>query len=315
MVLIIEKIISIFLIMAVGFAANRLGVLPKEANEFLTNLLIKIITPCMIVSSITSKELTEETFAATIETLVLAMLFFIFAAIAGYLICKFIFRVEPENLGVYAFTFGSINSGFIGFPITLALFGADILYLMVLHNIALTVYLYSLGPIILSAGSGSKKAFDLKSFLLSFCNINAIVSFISIVMLFAGLHLPATIFETAETIGDATVPISMLLVGMQLGDTNPVKMLAHGKMVGISFTKMLLLPVLTFLAVNWLPIPSAVKLCLTFAAVFPGAVAAVPVTSLEGKNALPSAEVVAFTTLLSILTIPAFATVLTAYYL
>ena len=301
--------------MAVGFGANRAGILPKEANEFLTNLLIKIITPCMIISSITSKELTEETFAATIETLIFAIVFFVLAAAIGYLLCRFVFRVDKDDLGTYTFTFGSINSGFIGFPITLALFGADILYLMVLHNIALTIYLYSFGPAILALGDRSKKAFDFKSFLRSFWNINAIISFISIVMLFAGLHFPSAIFETAETIGDATVPISMLLVGMQLGDTNPVKMLAHGKMVAISVTKMLLLPVLTFLAVNWLPVPTGVKLCLTFAAVFPAAVAAVPVTTLEGKNALPSAEVVAFTTLLSIVTIPVFATILTAIYL
>lgn len=315
MFLIVEKIVSIFLIMAVGFGANRMGILPKEANEFLTNLLIKIITPGMIIASITSKELTDETFAATIETLIFALIFFILAAAVGYVLCKFVIRVDKEDLGMYAFTFGSINSGFIGFPITLALFGSDILYLMVLHNIALTIYLYSFGPTILALGSGGKKSFDFKSFLLSFWNINAIVSFISIVMLFAGLHFPSAIFETAKTIGDATVPVSMLLVGMQLGETNPVKMLAHGKMVAISVTKMLLLPVLTFLAVNWLPIPSGVKLCLTFAAVFPAAVAAVPVTSLEGKNALASAEVVAFTTLLSIITIPVFATILTAIYL
>ncbi len=312
--LIVEKIVSIFLIMAVGFVANRAGVLPKEANGFLTNLLIKIITPCMIISSITSKELTDETFVATIETLALAMAFFILAALAGYLLGK-LFHVGANDLGTYAFTFGSINSGFMGFPITLALFGADILYLMVIHNITLTIYLYSLGSIFLAMGSGSKKSFSIKSFFKSFLNINAIFSFVSIAMLFAGLHLPSALFETTELIGDATVPVSMLLVGMQLGDTNPLKMLAHGKMVAFSFIKMLLLPAVTFLAVNWLPIPDGVKLCMVFAAVFPAAVGAVPVVALEGKDALPSAEMVAFTTLISIVTIPASAAFLTEYFM
>ncbi len=315
MVIIVEKIISIFLIMAVGFIANRFGVLPDESSKYMTDLLIKVITPCMIISSITSKELTDETLVATIETLIIAVMFFVLAAVIGYLMCRFILHVDSEDLGMYAFTFGSINSGFIGFPITLALFGSDILYLMVIHNIALTIYAYSLGPSIVHIGSETKKSFDIKSFLHSFCNINAIISLISIIMLFSGLHLPSAIFETTETIGDATVPVSMLLVGVQLGGSNPIKMLAHGKMVAISFAKMLLLPVLTFLAVNWLPIPDGVKLCMTFAAVFPAAVAAVPVTALEGKNALSCAEVVAFTTLLSIATIPVFAAFLTEYFM
>lgn len=315
MSLIVEKIVSIFLIMAVGFAANRIGVLPKEGSGFLTNLLIKIITPCMICSSITSKELTDDTFSATLQTLGIAMTFFILAALLGYVLCKYVFRIDQEDIGTYAFAFGSLNSGFMGFPVTLALFGQDILYFMVIHNITLTVYTYSLGSIILSMGSKEKKSFSWKAFLRSFCNINAIVAFISILMLFAGLHLPSIIFQTTETIGNATVPVSMLLVGMQLGDTNPIKMLKHGKMVAVSVTKMLLLPVLTFLAINWLPIAVNVKICVIFAAVFPAAVAAVPVTAMEGKNALASAETVAFTTLLSVITVPVFAAILMGYYL
>ncbi len=133
-------------------------------------------------------------------------------------------------------------------------------------------------------------------------------------MLFAGLHLPAVLFQTTETIGNATVPVSMLLVGMQLGDSNPLGMLKHGRMVAISVVKMLLLPVLTFLAINWLPLAVNVKVCLIFAAVFPAAVAAVPVTAMEGKNTLASAETVAFTTLLSVVTVPLFAAILMGYY-
>ena len=185
---------------------------------------------------------------------------------------------------------------------------------MVLHNIMLTIYTYTFGPTILSLGSKEKKSFNWKAFLLSFCNINAVVAFISIIMLFAGLHLPAFLFQTTETIGNATVPVSMLLVGMQLGDSNPLGMLKHGRMVAISVVKMLLLPVLTFLAINWLPLAVNVKVCLIFAAVFPAAVAAVPVTAMEGKNTLASAETVAFTTLLSVVTVPLFAAILMGYY-
>ena len=179
--------------MAVGFVANRTGVLPREGNKFLTNLLIKIIAPCMIFSSITSKELTDDTFAATLYTLLGAALFSVCAAALGWVLCKYLLRVSPlEDVGVYAFVFASLNSGFMGFPITLALFGQDILYFMVVHNITLTLYLYTLGPIILSMGSQGpqkKSAFDLRSVLASLLNINTIVAFISIVMLFAGLHL------------------------------------------------------------------------------------------------------------------------------
>lgn len=334
MELIVGKVLAIFLLMAAGFGVGRLKVLPEGSNATLNLLLIKVVTPCMILSSITSKELTDDTLSMTLQTFAGSVVFFAIAGVLGYFFAKHMLRVSPSsNIGVYTFAFASINTGFMGFPVTLALFGQDIFYLMVMQNVILTVYLYSAGPLMLrlgcesdeilpagtadtvkttgTAGSGSA----LKSFFMSFWNPNAVASVISLVMLFAGLHLPKLIFEPVQTLGDATIPLSMLLVGIQLSESNISGLIKNGKILAFSLVKMLLLPVLTFLAVNWLPLAVSVKVCLIFAAVFPAAVAVVPVAAMENKNSLAAAELIAITTLLSVGTIPLFATLLTQFYL
>lgn len=334
MELIVGKVLAIFLLMAAGFGVGRLKVLPEGSNATLNVLLIKVVTPCMILSSITSKELTDDTLSMTLQTFAGSVVFFAIAGVLGYFFAKHMLRVSPSsNIGVYTFAFASINTGFMGFPVTLALFGQDIFYLMVMQNVILTVYLYSAGPLMLrlgcesdeilpagtadtvkttgTAGSGSA----LKSFFMSFWNPNAVASVISLVMLFAGLHLPKLIFEPVQTLGDATIPLSMLLVGIQLSESNISGLIKNGKILAFSLVKMLLLPVLTFLAVNWLPLAVSVKVCLIFAAVFPVAVVVAPVTAMENKNSLAAAELIAITTLLSVGTIPLFATLLTQFYL
>lgn len=334
MELIVGKVLAIFLLMAAGFGVGRLKVLPEGSNATLNVLLIKVVTPCMILSSITSKELTDDTLSMTLQTFAGSVVFFAIAGVLGYFFAKHMLRVSPSsNIGVYTFAFASINTGFMGFPVTLALFGQDIFYLMVMQNVILTVYLYSAGPLMLrlgcesdeilpagtadtvkttgTAGSGSA----LKSFFMSFWNPNAVASVISLVMLFAGLHLPKLIFEPVQTLGDATIPLSMLLVGLQLSESNISDLIKNGKILAFSLVKMLLLPVLTFFAVNWLPLAVSVKVCLIFAAVFPVAVVVAPVTAMENKNSLAAAELIAITTLLSVGTIPLFATLLTQFYL
>ena len=349
MELVVGKVLAIFLLMAAGFGVGRLKVLPEGSNATLNVLLIKVITPCMILSSITSKELTDDTLSMTLQTFAGSVVFFVIAGVLGYFFAKHLLRVSPSsNLGVYTFAFASINTGFMGFPVTLALFGQDIFYLMVMQNVILTVYLYSAGPLMLrlgcedgevlpagaadtvgavetagtsdtanaakmpaTAGSGSA----LKSFFMSFWNPNAVASVISLIMLFAGLHLPKLIFEPVQTLGDATIPLSMLLVGIQLSESNVAELIKNGKILAFSLGKMLLLPVLTFFAVNWLPLAVSVKVCLIFAAVFPVAVVVEPVTAMENKNSLTAAELIAITTLLSVGTIPLFATLLTQFYL
>ena len=61
MELVVGKVLAIFLLMAAGFGVGRLKLLPEGSNTTLNVLLIKVITPCMILSSITSKELTDDT--------------------------------------------------------------------------------------------------------------------------------------------------------------------------------------------------------------------------------------------------------------
>lgn len=314
MELVFGKILSIFMIIAVGFTANKADIMPMAANKYLVGLLIRVTCPCMIVASITSNELREDTLSLSLQTLIGAVIFFTVSALVGWFICAKIVKVLPrENIGVYTYSFGSINSGFIGFPITLALFGSSILYLMVIHNVLLSLYLYTFGIMLVNIGASGRKL-DFKGFLNSFKNINSIAAGVSIIMLFMGLKLPTVIFDCVDMIGDATTPLSMLIVGMQLGDCDFREVLKNRKLLGISLLKMLLLPVLTFLLVNWLPLDVSVKVCLVFAASFPVAVAVVPVTSEQNRDSLIAAEMVAITTLFSLAVIPAVATFLLGYY-
>lgn len=314
MELVFGKILSIFLIIGIGFVANKADIMPMAANKYLVGLLIRVTCPCMIIASITSNDLREDTLSLSLQTLAGAVVFFTVSALVGWVLSAKIVKVDPaENVGVYTFAFGSINSGFIGFPITLAIFGSGILYLMVIHNVVLSLYLYTFGIMLVNIGASGGHA-DFKGFLKSFTNINAIAAAVSIAMLFAGLKLPTVIFDCVDMIGDATTPLSMLIVGMQLGECNFGEVLKNRKLLGISFLKMLLLPVLTFLMVNWLPFDVSVKACLIFAASFPVAVAVVPIASEQNRDSLVTAEMVAITTLISLAVIPAVATFLLEYY-
>lgn len=300
--------------MAVGFVINKAKIIPSSATKFFVDLLLMITTPCMILSSVTSKEFSPETARSTAEVFACGILFFTVTFIAGYFLCKKIIKVQPaEDLGVYIMVFSTVNNGFMGFPITNAIFGGDILYLMILQNICLTLYMYSAGPFIFNMNAGSGK-FDPKRLLKTFCNPSTIVSFVSIIMLFAGLHLPPLLFDSVTLIGDVTVPLSMLVVGMQLGDSNIGRILKNKHLVITDIVKMFSLPILMFLAVNWLPVADDVKVTTIFAAAFPTAVVVSALAVMENKNSLLAAESIALTTLISVASIPVCALFLMGFY-
>ena len=317
MTTIITNVLSIFLIMAVGFAAGKTNVIPSSADKYFVSLLMNITMPCMVITSITSKEFDPDLGMATAEIFVLGALFFVFTSILGYLICKKLLKVVPsEDLGVYVLCFASINNGFMGFPITQAVFGSNILYFVVLHNIMLNLYLFSAGSFVLNMGrdSSEKSVFDIKYILKKLCNPTMIISAVSVIMLFCGIKLSSLAFDTIELIGSITVPLSMILVGVQLSESNMSRIIKNRHLFISSLIKMIGIPILIFLAINWLPIDTGVKVALIFGGAFPAAVITAAIAEEENKNYLLAAEFVALTTLLSVAVIPAVSIFLSSYY-
>ena len=315
MTVVLGKILSVFLIIAVGFGANRLGVLPSEANKYMSNILMFITSPCLILSSITAKELTRETAVATVELIIGSCLWFVVFTLIGYYLCTRLLRVKPaSDTGVFIFLFASLSNGFMGIPITMVLFDSDVLYLMILHSTVLAIYLYVAGLPLVHIGTEKNRGFSRETLLIIFKNPATICAAAAIVMLFTGLKLPSVVFDSVEMVGGFTTPLSLLIVGIQLGDSNLKRIVKNKTLLTLSVIKMAALPVLTFFMVNWLPIGVNTKVCLIFGAVFPAAVGTVDVTGAEGENALVAAEGVVLTTIISFVMIPLTATALITYY-
>lgn len=312
MTIILTKIAIIFSMAGVGFIANKAKVLPSESNGHLIALLMNVTTPCMLITSITGKNLTADTFTGTLEVLAGTMVFFIAGMVLSLLVVRLL-RVAPADQGVCMCILTSVNTGFMGFPVTKAAFGDEALFFMVISNIVLNIYLYSLALMQLNIGE-KREHQGLKKTLKPMLNGCSLASIIGIVMLFAGLRLPSFANELLSDIGSITVPLSMIVVGVQLGSSKITQIIKNGKLILVALIAQIIWPMLTFLAVNWLPLQQMSKLILTYGAAFPTAVIVVALAAKERKNSQLAAEGVAMTTLFSMATLPIATMLLSAYY-
>ncbi|MEF9921407.1 MAG: AEC family transporter [Anaerovoracaceae bacterium] len=313
MLAVFSKVLVIFILILVGFIANKKKILPDEARPHITNLLLYITSPCMIISSIYSKELTSSIFLSTVQVMIGAAVFFLVTSIMAYYFVKFLKYKPKADWGMYIIAITSINSGFMGFPVTKAIFGDDIFYLMVMHNILLTVYIYGFVSPILNIGGHVKP--KLKDIVKSMCNICMFAVILGFVMLILSIKPPAMIDEIIQLLSDATIPISMIVVGMQLGSSDIKSILLNKYLIFTNIASMFIIPVITFLIVNQLDfLYTDVKVILIFASAFPTAVAPVAIAEQDGKNAQTLAEAVSLTTFTSLITIPLIAGFLMSYY-
>ncbi|MBR4862642.1 MAG: AEC family transporter [Firmicutes bacterium] len=314
MAVIVNNILPIFFIIAMGFVANRRGILPNEANKYLVDMVMLVTCPCLIISSMLGQEMDPSLMTNTVLMFLGGGLFFlVFYIIAWIYVVKIMKIPANQDAGVYMIMFTTVNNGFIGFPVTYAIFGDEILFYMVIFQIMLIVYVYSAG--VIQVNYGSPRVSDLKGMAKALVNTCTMSTVLSVVLLVLGIRLPEVVFNAVELVGSATTPVSMLVVGMQLGNSNFRQVLGNKRLVVMSFVKMLSVPLLTFLMVNWLPIADSLKIALVFGATFPVSVSVVTISSMEGKNSVLAAEGVALTTLMAMATLPVSALLLSSYYL
>ncbi|MBR6473315.1 MAG: AEC family transporter [Firmicutes bacterium] len=311
---IINNIAAVFLIMGVGFAANKTGLLPEKANDYLSPLLIKITTPCLVLANIASREVEEGMWDDVIKSLLCYALYFVVFCFLAWVLCAKIMKIKgDEDCGVYMMLFASINNGFIGLPITLSIFGEEKLFYMIFFQMVLTMYIF--GPGVLQVHYGDRDKGENKSVLKMILSPVITAGLIGVALLALNISLPEVILKCLDTIGSATTPLSMIVIGIQLGSSKFKGIIKNKRLMSESIIKMVLTPLITILLVNWLPVNNAIKLVAVFGASFPSAVAATPIAAMEGKNTQLAAEGVALTTLFSLVTIPLTAYLVSILYL
>lgn len=306
------KIAAIFAMTAIGFIASKTGVLPAESKKYLSNLLLFITSPCMIIGSMTSQTLDAHTFELMIQIVAGSFVFFIAAMGISFLIVK-LMRCDRDDAGVLMVIITAVNTGFMGFPVTKAIFGNTYFFLMVIQNIVLNIYLYSM--MVYQMNYGFRKKEGIRGMLMPMMNMCTYALIAGLVFMLLKVRLPDILADFINTIGDATIPVSMIVVGVQLSESSIRKMLTNKRLITASLCNVILIPVLTFLAVNWLPLAPESKLILIFAAAFPCAVVSTAIALKENRNAALMAEGVAMTTLLSMGTLPVAAILLMQLYL
>ena len=316
MLLIFSKVLVVFIYIGVGFIANRLKVLPEESVKHFISLVMGITVPCLVISSITGQDINGDMYRNTILTLLLTTLVLIVTAFATTFVSDRIFPwKDQQDRNVLASAMTGCNAGFMGLPIASAVFGELVFYYLVIQNIANNLYLFVMSLAQLHHRESEKSSKSLSEKLKPLVNPTSVATIVSLIMLFAGIHLPEYAMDIVSTLGDITIPLSMILVGVQLGGADFKKLIADKALLITSVMKLIAVPALALLILTPMPVDPVVKLTVLLGMCFPSAVIGVAVAAQENKNSKLMSEAVAISTLLSVVTLPVWIMIISRLYL
>ena len=319
--MVIWKIIGIFFICIVGFAANKLGWLPNEAGKYLSRIVINISTPCVIIFSIADQELNTSNLSAMLEITVITIVGTAVSFFLGLLFCRVLKIGWPEK-GIYVNFALFSNNGFLGLPISYTLLGTNGLYIMSIANCVTTVIMFSLGIEMTRGKQGAIEGQGKKSVLKQlsvFFNPPLVASIIGILLFLIQAPVPSVIMDVLNSLGATMTPLAMMIIGIQLSGSSPKALIANRKLIAASLNRLIIIPVIVLAMMlpsyfGLIPIGIGTNVIIISLINFmtPIAVSLVPLCEEYGNDTKLAAEGVILSTAFSMATLPVWCVLLSA---
>lgn len=205
-----SQIIILFLIMIVGFIAKRKNIMNNEVSRGLTELVLNVTFPFMIIASF-NFEYSKEMMNTGMIILGISFAAHLLLIAAGGIL----FRKYPQNLkGVLRFITVFSNCGFMGYPVINSIYGTVGVFYTAIYNIPFNIFMWTFGVMFFT---GEKNTKDIKKVLL---NPGIIAVFIGLILFIFSIKLPYVIYSTLDLIGATTTPLSMMIIGSMLADSD-----------------------------------------------------------------------------------------------
>ena len=284
---------TMFLMMAAGFALAKRGLLTQAAIPQMTNLLLTVVLPCMLVDSMQIERTPALLGSMGYTSLLAAGLYVLYCLLSIPL-----FRRQNPATGK-ALRFGTLygNVGFMGLPLIQLVLGEQAMVYGVINLMVFNAFNWSQGVVLM----GGRRQVSLKQAVL---NPGILGTVVALVLFLCGITLPSMVGSAVSFLGSMNTPLAMVIIGAQMANADwravfrsPAILLACG-------LKLAAMPLLTALILYPLHPESDLYCTLVLLAGVPTASITAMFAQRYGQDVSTSAQLVTVSTLLSILTLP-----------
>ena len=288
------SVLTLFLMMAVGFFMAKRGMLTQQTLSQMSTLLLYVVAPAIIIDTFLQQQPTPD----TLRELLIAAGVMVGTYVLNMVLVQLCFRRSAEGVqGILRFASIYGNTGFMGIPLILAVLQGEGMLLTVTSLAVFNICVWTHGMLLI----GGKDEVSVKKGLLN----PGVVGFgLAILLFLLQVPVPDPVMEAVGYLGSLNTPLAMVIIGAQMAAVSLPSLLKDGRLYLVSALKLLVVPLITMAVL--LPFHLAQPTFL--AAVILAGCPVAGITSLFaqklGKDAPLAAKLVPLSTLLCILTLP-----------
>jgi len=306
------QVLFVLTLMAVGFMARKRGILSAVGTSELVRVLIAIIYPCLIFSSVT--RLNAQALAANWIMPVMALAIAGTGLLLGLVALRWMKDVDQQRASAFLFQNTINNYLFLPLPLVMLLWGEDGVALLVFASMGFELTIWTVGVFLFNRtnklSEGIRMMFGPPLITLVFsigwvCVRDLLHPELPSTGFFADLmrRLLDLFYFGTGTVGKATVAVSMLASGSRIAALN-VRATFDKHVWIVSALRLVVTPVVFILLLKLIPMGEVAYGILAVVAVMPAAVASLIFSERFGGDSDFIATTLLVTHLGAVVTIP-----------
>lgn len=292
---------KLFAVLAAG--ALLRARLPTRTRPFLHRLILDVAMPALLLLVLSRVRVDPAVLIATVPVSLaqLAVGALALALARG-------FKLARPTQGSAAMTTAFANTGFLGYPVVLALWGTDATAsttAIAIDSVCTTAWMWSFG-VVLAARFGGGRAFSVGRLVRALVRPLTLSIVVGLALSVAEVRVPAELDVLMEGLIEGLGVLVSVLVFFALGLSLDLGAL-RGRALPVatmSVLKLLVMPGLVLLLVRALGLPATIATVAVLQAAMPSAMVSVLLSAEEGCDPTFAAGVAALTTLACIVTLP-----------
>lgn len=288
------QVAVLFILIALGFILSKKGLLDDKGAKQMTDLVLLIVTPCVIINSFI-REFNKALFKNLLICFLIAFLSHILFIVLGEIIFK-----DKDKKRNSVLKFGAVfsNCGFMSLPLQQAVLGDDGVFYGSAYIAMFNIFVWSYG---LLTVSGDKKHLTPKKLLI---NPGIIGVTVGLLIFLFSIPVPTVIKSPVSFMAALNTPVPMIIIGYHLSRCDLLNAFKDKWVIINVATRIIVFPLLVLFIMLPLGLDKAVFVSSVISICAPTAANTTMFASKFGADTDLSVKLVSLSTVFSIITMP-----------
>lgn len=288
------QIFMLLIVIVVGALCTRLKILDAHISERMTDFLMKVSIPCLLIASIGTEPLADGNMA----------IWYCGAIIGGYYLagitCVWFLlgrkKIKHGRRAVLTCMSVIPNTAFIGFPMVGLVLGTNATVYVGMMLMMFNIVFFTWAMFLFQG----KTTLNIKTFFTP-CNCATVIM---VILFLCNIQLNEYVYKLLTQFSTLTTPMALLIIGINLANADLKEILKKPVLYVLSGVRLILFPALLMAAIWFLKIPDMLRLACLIGMGCPGSALAAVIVSKDKEDAELASEAVVHSTMFSMITIP-----------